>query len=153
MPLTITPTGELMGYASLFNATDHDADVMAPGAFDETLKEWAKTGRAVPMLWQHDNAEPIGLWSHFKTDSHGLYATGRLLIHEVARAREAHALAKAGAVTGLSIGFRPLEAKRNAERGVRLITRVRLYEISLVTFPALEGARVSAVKQKRPPSH
>jgi hypothetical protein len=147
MTIQITATGEITGYASLFAAPDHEADIIAPGAFDETLQELAKKGRSVPMLWQHEAREPIGLWTHFRTDKRGLLATGRLLIHDVARAREAHALAKAGAVTGLSIGFRPLEVRRQKESGTRLITRIRLYEVSLVTFPALEEARVSAVKK------
>lgn len=144
MRVESTLTGEISGYASLYGRTDSEADEVAAGAFDASLSEWTKSGRAVPMLWQHDLSRPIGLWTSFKTDGQGLFARGRLLIEDVVQAREAHALARAGAVTGLSIGYRAVEARR--ERGVRLLTRIKLYEVSLVTFPALEGARVSAVK-------
>jgi len=139
--------GQISGYASLYDVRDHDNDIVQPGAFAASLAEWAAAGRFVPLLWQHNMSTPIGIWTHFKSDARGLFAGGRLLVDDVQQAKEAHALARAGAVTGLSIGYRAIEAVRDAKRGVRLLTRIKLYEVSLVTFPAQDGARVGAVKK------
>ena len=138
--------GTIEGYASLFNMEDSEADVVARGAFEASLQEWSKSHLSVPLLWQHDRAQPIGIWTFLKEDATGLFVRGRLFIHDVAKAKEAYALVKNGALSGLSIGYRPEQAIRDTKRGVRILERVKLYEISLVTFPALEAARVSAVK-------
>ena len=138
--------GEISGYASLYDVEDHEADMVAPGAFEASLAEWQKAGRTPPLLWQHDAAQPIGVWRFLKSDARGLYVTGQLFIEHVARAAEAYALVKGGALTGLSIGYKPERVRRDSQRGLRVLERIRLYEISLVTFPALEAARVSAVK-------
>ncbi|WP_372894097.1 HK97 family phage prohead protease [Rhodosalinus sp.] len=125
------------GYASLFGAPDQGGDAVAPGAFAGALGR----GRAVRMLWQHDPAQPIGVWEEVREDARGLFVRGRLLT-EVARGREAAALLKAGAIEGLSIGYRTVSAER---RGTgRLLTGVDLWEVSLVTFPMLPEARAQA---------
>lgn len=138
--------GQIEGYASLYNVEDSDADVVAPGAFDASLKQWNSTGRSPPLLWQHDTAQPIGLWQLIRSDSTGLFVRGQLFVNEIAKAAEAYALLKRGALSGLSIGYRPEVVRRDGKRGVRILDRIKLYEISLVTFPALDAARVSAVK-------
>ncbi len=138
--------GRIEGYASLYNVEDSEADLVLPGAFDASLKEWTRAGRTPPLLWQHDQTQPIGIWQFIKSDASGLFVRGQLFVNEIARAAEAYALLKRGALPGLSIGYRPEVARRDAKRGLRLLERIRLYEISLVTFPALESARVSAVK-------
>ncbi len=140
--------GIIEGYASLFNIEDSDADVVAPGAFEDSLKEWTKSRRAPPLLWQHDATQPIGVWRLLKADATGLFVRGQLFVHDVARAAEAYALVKNGALSGLSIGYRPERARRDAKRGVRILERIKLFEISLVTFPALDSARVTAVKHE-----
>jgi HK97 family phage prohead protease len=140
--------GTLEGYASLYNIEDSDADIVAPGAFELSLQEWQKQGRQPPLLWQHDPAQPIGVWQMLRSDATGLYVRGQLFVAEIAKAAEAYALLKRGALSGLSIGYRPEVARRDAKRGVRILERIKLYEISLVTFPALEAARVSAVKSQ-----
>lgn len=142
--------GQIEGYASLYNVEDSDADAVLPGAFDASLAEWRAQGRTPPLLWQHDPAQPIGCWTMLKSDKTGLYVRGQLFVGEIARAAEAYALLKRGALSGLSIGYRPEVARRDAKRGVRLLERIRLFEISLVTFPALEAARVSSVKARQP---
>ncbi len=142
--------GEISGYASLYDVEDHEADMVAPGAFEASLAEWQKAGRTPPLLWQHDAAQPIGVWRFLKSDARGLYVTGQLFIEHVARAAEAYALVKGGALTGLSIGYKPERVRRDSQRGLRVLERIRLYEISLVTFPALEAARVSEVKALQP---
>lgn len=142
--------GVIEGYASLFNVADSDADVVAPGAFDASLRAHVRSGRQLPILWQHDATRPLGVWRLVKTDAVGLFVSGQLFIHEVAQAAEAYALVKQGALSGLSIGYRPERARRDPKRGVRILEQIRLFEISLVTFPALETARVSAVKEGCP---
>ncbi len=140
--------GIIEGYASLYNMEDSEADMIAPGAFDASLAQWNRSGRQPPLLWQHDPTQPIGLWQLLKTDKTGLFVRGQLFVGEVARAAEAYALLKRGALSGLSIGYRPEVSRRDGKRGVRILERLKLYEISLVTFPALEAARVSAVKAR-----
>lgn len=142
--------GLIEGYASLYGVEDSDGDVVEAGAFDLSLKQWQSEGRSPALLWQHDQAQPIGIWQTIRNDAKGLFVRGQLFIDDVAKAAEAYALAKRGALTGLSIGYRPEAAKRDAAKGVRRLTRIKLFEISLVTFPALESARISAVKNASP---
>src|SRR3954454_12585693 len=140
---TIDPDGTVEGYASLFGEIDGARDMMMPGAFTRTLK--LRGVRRVPMLFQHDPAEPVGVWLELAEDFRGLRARGKL-IPEVARARELFALVKSGAVDGLSIGFRTVKGRIDPATRVRRITDLDLWEISIVTFPLLAGARVRAVK-------
>jgi Escherichia/Staphylococcus phage prohead protease len=140
----IEPDGTVEGYASVFGEIDQARDMMMRGAFAGTL---ATRGiRRIPMLFQHDPAEPVGIWLELREDHRGLYARGRL-IPDVARARELLALLKAGAIDGLSIGFRTVKARVDPRTRVRRLHTVDLWEISIVTFPLLAGARVHAVKQ------
>jgi HK97 family phage prohead protease len=141
---TIAPDGGIEGYASLFGEIDQARDMVMPGAFAATLRR--RGLRRIPMLFQHDPAEPIGIWLELREDHRGLYARGRL-IPEVMRARELLALLKAGASDGLSIGFKTVKARVDPKSRVRKLHEVDLWEISLVTFPLLAGARVHAVKE------
>lgn len=141
--LTQDATGLMIeGYASLFGIPDQGGDVVAPGAYADSLKAMNTEGRRVRMLWQHDPAQPIGIWDSVTEDARGLRVKGRLL-DSVARGREAAALIAAGAIEGLSIGYRTLRASRT-ETGQRLLTALELWEVSLVTFPMLPTARVTA---------
>jgi HK97 family phage prohead protease len=145
--LALTPDGTIEGYASLFGAIDQARDMVMPGAFRQTL---AQRGlRKIPMLFQHDPAEPIGIWLELREDLRGLWARGRL-IPDVVRARELYALLQAGAIDGLSIGYRTQRGAIDPRSRVRRLHQVDLWEISLVTFPLLDGARVSAVKAAPP---
>jgi HK97 family phage prohead protease len=120
--------------------------MVMPGAFAQTLK--LRGLRRIPMLFQHDPAEPVGIWLELREDQHGLFARGRL-IPEVARARELLALVKAGAIDGLSIGFRTVKGRLDPRSRIRKLDQIDLWEISIVTFPLLTGARVRAVKDAR----
>ncbi len=143
---SIDSEGRFAGYASVFNLVDSQRDIIRPGAFRQTLRE---RGRQIKLLWQHLFSEPVGKIEHIREDAHGLYVEGLLLL-DVARAREAHALLKAGAISGLSIGYTPVEFTIDPDTGVRRITRVDLWEISLVTFPANASAQITRVKQRTP---
>jgi HK97 family phage prohead protease len=145
-PPLIAPDGGIEGYASLFGAVDQARDMVMPGAFAASLRQ--RGVRRVPMLFQHDPSEPIGVWLELREDLHGLYARGRL-IPEVVRARELLALLKAGAADGLSIGFRTVKGRVDPKSRIRKLEAIDLWEISIVTFPLLAGARVRAVKESR----
>lgn len=131
--------GRIEGYASLFGVVDQGGDEVAPGAFAGSL---ARGGRRVKLLWQHDPAKPIGVWETLREDGRGLWVSGRLL-REVQAGREAAALLKAGALDGLSIGYRAIRAEKRPGGGRRLI-EVDLWEVSLVTFPMLPEARATS---------
>ncbi len=135
--------GSFSGYASLFDVPDLGNDVIAPGAFAESL---ARRGvRGVKLLFHHDAAQPIGVWQTLREDRRGLYAEGKLSLDN-SKARDILALLRTGAIDGLSIGFRAVTASRTSRAGPRRLTKIDLWEISIVTFPMLPGARVSAVK-------
>ncbi len=97
------------------------------------------------MLFQHDPSEPVGTWLEVRETDRGLYVLGRQ-DRQVQRGRELLSLLESGGLDGLSIGFKTVAARKDKTSGARLLTRIDLWEISLVTFPMLEGARVSAVK-------
>lgn len=135
--------GTFEGYASIFGNVDNGGDKVMPGAFVEGLADARRKGRTVKMLWQHDPDQPIGVWDDLAEDAKGLWGKGRLVM-EVPKAREAHALMKAGAVGGLSIGYRTKEAA--PEGNVRLLKKVDLFEVSVVTMPMNERAKLTAIK-------
>ena len=140
--VTVTDEAAIEGYASLFGQVDQGGDIVGEGAYAASLSALAEEGRKVKMLWQHDPAQPIGVWDEVREDANGLYVKGRLLDGTQA-GREAIALIAAGAIDGLSIGYRTVKAAKT-EGGQRLLKELELWEVSLVTFPMLPSARVAA---------
>jgi len=130
----------ISGYASVFGLADQGGDIVQAGAYGGSLSALAASSRQVKMLWQHDPTQPIGIWDEVREDAKGLFVKGRLLA-EIAKGREAQALIAAGAIDGLSIGYRTKRAEKNA-KGQRLLHELDLWEVSLVTFPMLPAARV-----------
>ncbi len=143
----IFPDGSVEGYASLFGEIDQSRDMVMPGAFAQSLN--LRGARRIPMLFQHDPAEPIGIWQDLQEDWRGLRVRGKL-IPDVVRARELLALLREGTSDGLSIGFKTVQARVDPKTRVRRLHQIDLWEISIVTFPLLPGARVRAVKRARP---
>ncbi len=135
--------GAFAGYASVFGVIDSQADMMMPGAFQESLKAVQK-GRDIRLLWQHDTAQPVGKITAIKEDEYGLFIEGELL-SDVQQGKEAYALLKGQAIKGLSIGYSPTRWEVDADTGVRFLYSVDLWEVSIVTFPANEMAGVVAV--------
>ena len=140
--LSMDESHVISGYASLFETPDQGGDIVQKGAYQASLAKLSKDGRQVKMLWQHDPGQPIGLWEDVREDARGLWVKGRLL-DSVARGREAAALIAAGALDGLSIGYRTRKATKNT-KGQRLLQELELWEVSLVTFPMLPSARLTA---------
>jgi HK97 family phage prohead protease len=136
----MTEGAVIEGYASRFGLPDQGGDIVAKGAFGASLARLAAKGDKVRMLWQHDPTKPIGVWDEIREDETGLWVKGRLL-SEVALAREAATLIDAGAIDGLSIGYRTVRAEKD-QKGRRVLTEVELWEVSLVTFPMLPEAKL-----------
>lgn len=133
--------GVFEGYASVFGIVDQGMDVVERGAFGKSLGG----GRKVKMLWQHDQRKVIGVWDEVKEDDRGLFVVGRLL-KGVAQAEEAMVLMRAGAIDSMSIGYRTIESIPEGGGRIRKLMEVELHEISLVTFPMLPDAKVTAMK-------
>jgi HK97 family phage prohead protease len=145
---SVDSNGHFSGYASVFGVVDSYNEIVAPGAFIDSIADRKAKNRKLPTLWQHRSDMPIGAYDVFKEDEKGLYVEGQLLVKDVALARESLALMKAGVVTGLSIGYWVRASTYDEKTSIRTLTQVDLEEVSLVTFPANDDARVEAVKLK-----
>lgn len=137
--------GSIEGYGSVFGVKDNYDDVIAKGAFLASLAAHKAAGTMPAMLWQHSSDHPIGIWTEMVEDAKGLRIKGQLAL-ETVKGKEAHALLKLGALNGLSIGFMSKQWIYDRDTEVRTLTEIDLWEVSLVTFPANEKARVTNVK-------
>ncbi|RZJ98174.1 MAG: HK97 family phage prohead protease [Brevundimonas sp.] len=126
----------ISGYASLWGQADLNGDVVSPGAFKASLQRTGPEG--VRMLHGHEARVVVGVWETLVEDERGLFVRGRIEDWS-AEARYAQSLARAGALDGLSIGFRTAKARRDGR--LRVLSAVELWEVSLVTFPMLPAAR------------
>jgi HK97 family phage prohead protease len=138
--IAIDDGGRFAGYASVFGRLDDGGDIVMPGAFAKTLKQRGQG--AIRLLFQHDPKEPVGLWERIVEDGFGLWVEGRL-VGGVPRADALRRLIDARAIDGLSIGFRTVRATREPKGGHRRLWQVDLWEISIVTFPMLDAARIA----------
>ncbi|NKB51654.1 MAG: HK97 family phage prohead protease [Rhizobiaceae bacterium] len=145
---TLTAAGEFTGYATLFGKVDLGKDRVVRGAFRQSLKR--RSIKGARMLFQHDPCEPIGVWHEISEDAQGLYVRGRIIADTV-KGAEVLSLMRAGAIDGLSIGFRTRKSRTDRKSGIRSILEADLWEISIVTFPMLPQARVRQVKFHRNP--
>lgn len=141
----LSDTGTFSGYGSVFNVEDSYGDVVVPGAFVDSLAAQKAKNRMPAMLWQHRSAEPLGVYTEMAEDNLGLKVEGQLALSTV-RGAEAYSLLKMGALSGLSIGYVPREENYDKATGINTLKKVDLWEVSLVTFPANDAARVQGVK-------
>ena len=144
----VSDDGLFSGYASVFDNVDSYGDIVRKGAFVESISEWEAKGKMPPILWNHDPSDPIGVYTKMQEDEKGLYVEGKLLIDDVPRARQTHALMKAGVIDGLSIGYRVKEYLYNVDEEVTDLIKLSLREVSIVTFPANPETRIEAVKSR-----
>lgn len=145
----LSAEGQFEGYASTFGGEpDSYGDIIAPGAYTETLAEHAARGTMPKMFWQHDSHEPIGKWLAAAEDDKGLLMKGQLNMG-VQRAREAHALLKEGDIDGLSIGYRIRGYEVDEDSNVWTLTKLDLREVSIVSIGANENATIASVKSER----
>jgi uncharacterized protein len=142
---SLNEDGTFEGYGSVFGVKDSYDEIVAPGAFAESLATHKAAGTMPALLWQHRSGEPIGIYLEMVEDNIGLKVSGKLALKTV-RGAEAYELLKMGAISGLSIGFVTREDSYDRVSGIRTLKRVDLWETSLVTFPANDAARVQGVK-------
>lgn len=142
---SVDEQGYFKGYGSVFDNVDSYRDIMVAGCYQKTLGKWAEKGRFPAMLWQHDQRQPIGVYTVMREDTKGLYVEGQLAL-KTRQGAEAFELMKMDALGGLSIGFQTIEEDYDYKTDIRKVTEVALYELSLVTFPANEEAKISSVK-------
>lgn len=139
--------GSFTGHGSVFGVVDSFKETVAPGAFKNSLAAHKEAGTMPALLWQHRAFEPIGVFTEMREDETGLFVRGQLAL-ETQRGKEAHALLRQGALNGLSVGFAPVKDEKG-EDGITKLTEIDLWEVSLVTFPANDHARVSSVKANK----
>lgn len=123
------------GYASIFHEPDQLNDVILPGAF------LVNKAIGIPVLWQHYPTTPIGRVVSATEDKLGLRVTLEICL-ETQTGQEAFNLIQCGSLTGLSIGYKVIKSTRGNGDIRRVIHKVALKEISLVTFPAHAKARI-----------
>ncbi|CRY77085.1 HK97 family phage prohead protease [Yersinia intermedia] len=143
---SVSDSGEFEGYGSVFGVKDSYDDIVVPGAFIKSLNAWRDKNALPAMLWQHRMDEPIGIYTEMKEDDVGLFVKGRLLIDDDPLAKRAHAHMKAGSLTGLSIGYMLKDWEYDRAKEAFLLKEIDLWEVSPVTFPSNDEARVSDVK-------
>ncbi|WP_127958080.1 HK97 family phage prohead protease [Serratia microhaemolytica] len=143
---SVSDSGEFEGYGSVFGVKDSYGDIVVPGAFVKSLDNWKSKGAQPAMLWQHKTDEPIGVYTDMREDDVGLYVKGRLLIDDDPLAKRAYAHMKAGSLTGLSIGYVLNDWEYDRAKDAFILKEIDLWEVSPVTFPANDEARVSDVK-------
>jgi uncharacterized protein len=138
---SVKDDGTFIGYGSVFGELDSYRDIVMPGAFAKSLQtDFVAKGRKVPMLWQHDAYNPIGVYTEIYEDSKGLYVEGKCNMR-VQKGVECHALMEQGALTGLSIGYNTVLSEWDEKALTRKLLQVNLWEVSPVTFPAGDSAR------------
>jgi HK97 family phage prohead protease len=139
--------GQIEGYVSVFGVRDSYNEVVMPGAFADSLAKHKREGTNPLMLWQHNPDEPIGVWNELSDDGTGLNGKGQLL-KGVKRADEALIMLKAGAIQGMSIGYREVDVTPADATNPRKLLKLDLLEASIVSFPANRRARVDSVKSE-----
>lgn len=138
-------SGTFAGYGSVYGNVDQSDDIVAQGAFTKSLQEWNSKGRLPALLWQHKSSEPIGVYTSMVEDENGLYVEGKLAL-KTQQGAEAYELLQMKAISGLSIGFMTREDSYDQKTGVRTIKSADLWEVSMVTFPCNDQARIEVVK-------
>lgn len=137
--------GVFEGYGSVFGNRDLGNDIVEPGAFSKSIEEDQAAGRSIPILRNHDPNNVIGVMGAISEDARGLKVAGRLFL-EIQSAREVHTAMKNSVMRGLSIGYRVRQHFVDRTNGVRHLKDVKLWEVSVVTFPMNELATASSVK-------
>jgi len=150
-----TKAGAFEGYGSVFNNVDGGGDLIAPGAFKKSLREWKQKGKFPPMLLQHggfigpaEDGIPVGKYTDMYEDDHGLYVKGELFALDTQKGRYIHEGLKSGALDGLSIGYiaREVAYGKKPEEPRRTLKGIDLREVSIVTFPMNDKSRITAAK-------
>lgn len=134
--------GTFTGIASMYGVSDLEGDIIEKGAFTKTIRE----NPEVPVLWQHDEEEVIGLGT-VAEKGNKIEISGKLDLEDPV-AQNAYRKIKNGLVKGLSIGFMAVKKTFGEENGqfIRRLQEIKLMEVSIVTFPAMPQAQITSVK-------
>lgn len=143
---SVSDTGAFTGYGSVFGVKDSYSDIVIKGAFTKSLNAWKEKERLPALLWQHKMDEPIGYYTKMVEDDNGLYLEGQLLIDDDPLAKRAYAHMKAKSLSGLSIGYILNDYDYDKEKSAFILKDIDLWEVSVVTFPANDEARIDNVK-------
>lgn len=145
----VTAAGNFTGYGSVYSIVDQGGDIVAAGAFAESLATLAAKNRMPAMLFGHQSGQlPVGAYQVVKEDPAGLWLDGNIAI-DTQRGGDLHKLMKmkpVSAISGLSIGFVTRDDSYDRVTGIRTIKKADLWEVSLVNFPMNDSARVQTVK-------
>lgn len=136
---SVEDNGIVEGYAAVFGNKDLGNDIIDPGAFKKTINE----RKNVPLLWYHQPPEVLGLVFEMEEDNKGLKSRSQINL-DTQLGREKFSLIRQGAIKGMSIGFEAI--KETWDGTVRRLKEIRLWEISLVTFPMNPLAQVTNIK-------
>lgn len=151
--------GTFSGYGAIFGNVDSYGDMIEPGAFKESLRTWQAKGKWPKMLLQHggmgfgaEDMMPVGKWTSMSEDSKGLKVEGQLFALNTERGQYIYEGLKSGELDSLSIGYQTEDAYDAVKDGVttRHLTKIKLWEVSIVTFPANDKALISSVKTLTP---
>ena len=149
----VNEDGTFWGYGSTFGGKpDSHRDIIQKGAFTETLAKGGRNGSGIPMLWQHRSDQLPGVWLELIEDSKGLKSHGQLALDSTL-GKDIHSVMKLGMEKksfrfGQSIGYDAVEYEIDEKKKTRLLKKIDLWELSIVTFPANIRARVESVKAK-----
>lgn len=146
--------GTFSGYGSIFNHIDLGGDLVAPGAFKATLKEWRQRGKLPKMFLQHgfgfttEDQIPIGKYSRMEEDDKGLYVEGELFALDTQKGKYIHEGMASGELDGLSIGYDAVDVTygKKPEEPRRTLKKLKLYEVSPVAFGMNERALIGSAK-------
>lgn len=147
--------GTFSGYGAIFGNVDSYGEIIKRGAFAQSLAEWKAKGKWPKMLCQHggwgvgaEDMLPAGKWDDMSEDSKGLKVTGHLFAMDTDRGRYLYEGLKEGELDSLSIGFQTIDSTTETRDGetYKLLTNLKLWEVSIVTFPANDKAKISSVK-------
>lgn len=144
----IEEDGTFVGYGSDFKKEpDSYNDIIARGAFAESISKGGRNGFGVAMLYQHDSKQIPGVWTEIEENARGLKVKGKLAL-DTTLGKDLHSLMKMEppAIRGLSIGYEAKEAETDPKTKIRTLKKIDLWEISLVTFPANTRAQITGVK-------
>lgn len=148
-------SGVFSGYGSVFNNVDQGGDMIVKGAFKDTLRAWEDKGKYPPMLLQHggflsgaEDLLPVGKWTSMEENSKGLKVDGELFALGTEKGQYIYEGLKSGTLDGLSIGYRVKDFTQGTKPSEprRTLKSLDLMELSIVTFPMNDKARVGAVK-------
>jgi HK97 family phage prohead protease len=146
----VTPDGFFKGYGSTFGGPpDSGNDIIAPGCFRKTIKDNGRNGNGIAMLWSHDTKCPIGTWQVIREDDKGLYVEGICEPDAMPGGVPVLKLMRSGGIKGLSIGYNTKSYSMDETKKVRTLKEVDLWEISPVTFPMNNRAKITSVKAIR----